>query len=137
MRTIKNLCALAAVGALSACAINAPLYTLSGVISLASLDATGNATVILQGSHFYTTSPAVPNTSGIQSFTYSISGVASGVYTILVTIDAPGVSSAYYVLNNNGVQIPVEPIEYQHVLWTITTENVILSSNLQLDFNMQ
>lgn len=134
MRGMKKLCALAAVGALSACAVNAPLYTLSGVISLTNLSATGNATVIVQGSHYYAASLA---DNGISSLPYSFPGVAAGVYTISVTIDAPAVHSSYYVLNNNGVQITVDPIKDQSVYWTVTTENVILSSNLLVDFFMQ
>ena len=135
---MKILCALAAVGALSACAMNAPLYTLNGVISLTNLNATENATVIVQGSHYYAASLVVPSADGgIQSLPYSFSGVASGVYTISVTVDAPAVNSSYYVLNNNGVQIAVDPVKFEHVWWTITTNNVILSSNLQVDFAMQ
>jgi hypothetical protein len=139
MRAIKNLCALAAVGVLSGCAINAPLYTLSGTISLTNLNATDNATVIVQGSNYYTTSIVVPpaDSNGMQSFTYSFSGVASGVYTISVTVNAPAMNSSYYVLNNSGVQIAVDPIKFEHVWWTITTENVILNSNLLIDFGMQ
>ncbi len=137
MRAIKTVYLLAALEALTACPVREPFYSLRGTITLTNLNATGNAAISVQGSHFYATSVAVPAASnGIQSLNYSLSGVASGVYSVSVTVNAAKVNSSYYVLSNNGVQIRVGAIGYGQV-WTITTQALLLDSNFQLDVAMQ
>jgi hypothetical protein len=135
MKQARLFYIFAALGVLAGCsaALNSgPTYTVQGTIVAASVDVGSSDITVTQGSNSYSVS--VPVAASQTTWTYSVSGVPAGTYT--VSISHPRTSSGYggnYSVNGVGpyslsAQEPAGVVIF-------TTGSITVGADLQLDAN--
>jgi hypothetical protein len=137
MKALKILFVLVALGALAGCSTGGsePTYTVHGTVTLEYQDATGDVSIVVtHGSDTYSVAVPAPAVGGIQTLTYSVSGVPTGTYTVTLSYaTARAIDYAYYVLNNDGVQLSPASFSNDGLTTTMATEAITVSDDLQLD----
>ena len=141
MKSLKFVLFAAALVALAGCTAvssNDPTYTVQGTVSSSTFGIVSPATLtISQGSSVFSVSVPVPN-SGVlgvpQSGTYSVSGIPSGTYTVVISFtDNSGYwfdAAPHYAVNGGS---PVAADSWPDPAGTITFDNVTIGNSETVD----
>jgi hypothetical protein len=136
MKTRRVVYVIAMAAVLAGCKPAESTCKVTGTVTLEYQDATGNVSVaVVHGSDTYSIAvPAPTAVSGIQTLTYSVSGVPKGTYSVTLSYaTGDAIDYAYYVLNNDGMQLLPASFGNDVLTTTMTTEAITVSDDLQLD----
>jgi hypothetical protein len=118
------------------------VYTLSGTVTLTNLAATGYAYVTATAAGYpYSAAVLEPAAaSGVQSFTYSVTGLPAATYTVTVAVMTPSATPSSTLCTwtlNSGSAVLDSPSVTGAYTWTMTVGSVSVTSNATLDVAMQ